>query len=94
MGSLQTTKKRRAALGRRGLEQVSVDPAEAGCVARDCDGAVGVRKRSVHCAAVGLTLSADHCRWSTGSPAKSSYHSPGPPNRHHPLEEIYRKGTH
>lgn len=78
------------ALGRRGLAHVSADPAEAGCVACDC----GVRKRFVHCAVVGWTLSADHCRWNTGSPAKSSYHSPGPPNRRHPLEETDRKGAH
>lgn len=80
---------------RRGLARVSADPVEAGCdVCYDDDddgvvggvGGVGVRKRSVHCAVVGWTLSADYCRWSTDSPAKSSYHSPEPPNRHHPLD--------
>lgn len=72
---------------------MSADPAEAGCVACDDDGGGGVDvgKRSVHCAVVGWTLSADHCRWSTGSPAKSSYHSPGPLDRRHPLEETDRQ---
>lgn len=77
--------------GRRGLACVSVDPVVAGCAACDDDARGGVRKRSVHCAVVGWNLSADHCRWSTGSPAKSSYHSPGPLNRRHPLEETDRK---
>lgn len=76
--------RRRAARARRGF-----DHAEAGCVA--CDDGAGVRKRPVHCAAVGWTLSADRCRWSTGSPAKSSYHSPGPLDQRHPLEERDRK---
>lgn len=81
------TRRRKAALGRRGLARVSADPAEVGCVACDDD---GVWKTSVHCAAVEWYLSADHCRWSTGSPVKSSYHSPGPLNRRHPLEETNR----
>lgn len=65
------------------------DHAEAGCVA--CGDGAGVRKRPVHCEAVGWTLSADRCRWSIGSPAKSSYHSPGPLDQRHPLEERDRK---
>lgn len=84
------TRRRRAAPGRRGLARASAGPAEAGCVACG-DGGGGARKRSVHCAVVGWTLSADHCRWSTGSPAKSSYHSPEPLNRRHPLEETDRR---
>ena len=89
--SPRTRRRRRAAPGRRGLSRVSADPAGAGCVAcgGDDDG-VGVRKRPVHCAVAGWTLSADHCRWSTGSPEKSSYHSPGPLNPRHPLEETQR----
>lgn len=88
-----TRRRRRAAQGKHGLVRASDDPAEGGCVACD-DGGDGVRKRSVHCAVVGWTLSADHCRWSTGSPGKSSYHSPGPLNQRHPLEETDRKGKH
>lgn len=75
--------------GRRGSTRASADPGEAGCAVSDGDdgdgGDGGVRKRSVHCAAVGSTLSADHCKRSTGSPATSSYHSPGPPSQRHPL---------
>lgn len=85
--------RRKGAPGRCGLARVSADCAEAGCVACDdgCAGGVAVRKRAVHCGVVGWTLSADHCRWSTGSPRRSSYHSPGPLNRHHPLEETDRQ---
>lgn len=81
-----TRRRKRAAQGKHGLVRASDDPAEGGCVACDDDGGDGVRKRSVHCAVVGWTLSADHCRWSTGSPGKSSYHSPGPLNQRHPLD--------
>lgn len=80
----------RAAQEIHGLESVSADPVEAGCVVCDAEDVVdggGVRKRSVHCAAAAWTLSADHCRWSTGSPAMSSYHSPGPPDQHRPLKK-------
>ena len=93
----QWTRRRREAPGRRGLARASADPAAAGCVVYaeagggGGGGGVGVRKRSVRCAVVGWTLSADHCRWSTGSPAKSSYHSPGPLNRRHPLVESDKK---
>lgn len=90
--SPRTRRRRRAAPGTHGLARVSADPAEAGCVVCvDDDGGVGVRWKSVHCVVVGWTQSADHCRWSTGSPEKSSYHSPGPLNRRHPLEETDRK---
>lgn len=82
----QAKTKRKAALGRRGLTPVNA--AVAGGVVRDG----GVKKRSVHCAVVGLNLSVDHCRWSTGSPAKSSCHSPGPPSRHHPLDDLENSG--
>lgn len=73
---------------------MSADHAEAGCVAcvDDDDGGAAVRKMAVHCGVVGWTLSADHCRWSTGSPGRSSCHSPGPLNQHRPLEETDRKG--
>lgn len=76
-------------LGRRGsTPERSVD-AEAGCVVPDDDDDVGgggdVNKRSVHYEVVGLSPSAGRCRWSTGSPARSSYHSPAPPGPHHHL---------
>lgn len=95
-GVSQWTRRRRKreAPGRRGLARANADPAAAGCVVCDDEGGGGggdVRKRSARCAVVGLTLSADHCRWSTGSPAKSSYHSPGPLNRRHPLVEPDKK---
>lgn len=84
-----------AAPGRYGLACGCADCAEAGRVAWDDDddggGDGGVQKRAVHCGAVGRSLSADHCRWSKGSPVMSSYHSPGPLNQHHPLEETDRK---
>ena len=54
-------------------------------------GGSGVKKRSARCAVAELTLSADHCRWSTGSPEKSSYHSPGPLDPRHLLVETKRK---
>lgn len=89
-------RRRREAPGRRGSTRASDDPAAAECVVCDDDdcgggGGGGVRKTSVRCAVAGWTLSADHCRWSTGSPAKSSYHSPGPLNRRHPLVEPDKK---
>lgn len=86
--------RRRAAPRRRGSARVSADCAEAGCVAceDDDDDGGGERKRAVHCGVVGWILSVDHCRWSTGSPVRSSYHSPGPLNQHRPLEETDRKG--
>lgn len=52
--------RRRVAPGRHGLARLSADLAEAGCVA--CDDGDGVKKKSVHCAIVGWTHSADHCR--------------------------------
>lgn len=73
-----------------------VDCVEAGCVACDDDGGGGggVRNRAVHSGeAVWSRLPAEHRRWSTGSPARSSYHSPGPLNQHHPLEGRDRKGN-
>lgn len=85
-----TRKKRRVAPLRRG--SVYADPAADGCVAcSDEGGGVGVRKWSVRCAAAGWTPCAGHCRWSTGSPGRSSYHSPGPPNRHRPLAKTDKK---
>lgn len=53
----------------------------------DDDDGGGVRKRTVHYAGVESTPSADRCRRSTGSPGRSSYHSPEPPSPRHPLKE-------
>lgn len=90
--SLQTRRRRRAALGRHDLARVSADFVGGGCVAcDDDDGGGGGRKRAGHCGVVGWTLSAECCRWSTDSPVRSSYHSPGPLNRHRPLQETKRE---
>lgn len=101
MASPQMRMKTRAALGRHGLAHVSGDPAFVGCVECDGDddvggggngsGGVGVWKRSGRCAVVGWTRSADHCKWSTGSRGRSSYHSPGLLGPRHPLEQEKNK---
>lgn len=90
-GSPQTKRRRKAALGRHDLARVSADFVGAGCVACDDGGGGGVRKWAAHCGVAGWTLSAVRCRWSTGSPVRSSYHSPGPLNRHRPLQETERE---
>lgn len=74
--------------------------AEVGCGAREGDGAgcadgggdggggaaAGTRPAD-HCGAAAWIPSVAHCRWSRGSPGRSSCHSPRPPDRRHPLGE-------
>ena len=82
-----------AALGRHGSVRL-IGWVLAGCAAcGDADGGGGgggVKNMAVHFEVMVWTLSADHCRWSRGSPGRSSYHWPGPLNQHHPLEETDR----
>lgn len=99
-GASPQTRRRRAAPGRCGSGRVSAVLAAAGCDACDGDdggvggcedgggvGGGGGRRMADHCGGAGWILSAGRCRWSRGSPVRSSYHSPGPPDQRHPLGE-------
>lgn len=80
-------RRRKATLGKCGLTPVAAEAAVPGCVGYDDGDDGGVRKRTVHYVGAESTLSADRCRRSTGSPGRSSYHSPGPPSPRHPLKD-------
>lgn len=100
-GASPQTRRRRAAPGRRGSGRLSAVLAAAGCDACDgddggaggCEDGGGVVGRRVadHCGGAGWILSAGRCRWSRGSPVRSSYHSPGPPDQRHPLGETQKE---
>lgn len=78
-------------LGRRGSTPEKSGDAATVCVVPDDDGGGGVNTCSGHYEVEGLSPSAGYCRWSTGSPARSSYHSPAPPGPHHHLTDRQTK---
>lgn len=93
-GASPQTRRRQAAPTRRGSGRASAVLVAAGCDACDgddggCEDGVGGggRRMADHCGGAGWILSAGRCRWSRGSPVRSSCHSPGPPDQRHPLGE-------